>query len=55
MNYCEANKIKEENDLEFIEGLSAREITVLKLYIIRHNSNRHKMMMPTICDLSSVK
>jgi len=55
MGYCVSNGIIYEDDLKFQETISQRHKEVLKLFLSKHNSQCHKMCMPPICDLTSVK
>ena len=54
MNFCLTNNISNENEI-LTANFSSRQIKVLKIYLSRHNSTRHKMMMPPICELNSIK
>ncbi len=47
MDYCVANNISNENEI-VLANFSSRQIEVLKIYISRYNSNRHKMRMAPI-------
>jgi NAD+ synthase len=50
MKYLNNKDLKEFN-LEEITDLSAREKTVLSIYISRNLANQHKMKMPEVCVL----
>ncbi len=54
MDYCFTNNILSVNEIK-IENFTQRQVEVLKIFMARHDSNRHKMLIPPVCDLSSVK
>jgi NAD+ synthase len=49
MKYC-----KENSNID-ISGFSKRQKEVMDIYLHRHNVNKHKMLPPTVCDLSHNK
>jgi len=53
MNLCDDNQIETEHDLQRVGNLGEDRIRVLRLYLKRHLSNRHKMEMPPVCDVSA--
>lgn len=54
MDYCARNNFV-DTKLIPTDKLSTREIEVLKIYLSRHRSSRHKMTMPPVCILAGIK
>jgi len=54
MDYCATNNVSSQNEI-VLTDFSSRQIEVLKIYLSRYSCNRHKMMMPPICDLTFIK
>ena len=55
MDYLKVNKVCAYSNIVNVIGLSDRERKVLKIYLNRHNSTRHKLMIPHKCELNEIK
>ncbi|MDD5570035.1 MAG: NAD(+) synthase [Bacteroidales bacterium] len=52
MKYCEKNKIISLSEIKKT-NLTKRQTEVLKIYVTRHNCNKHKIKMPDVCKIKS--
>jgi NAD+ synthase len=51
MNYCLANNISDINKIDQQSELSNEEKELLKLYLKKHLSTKHKLELPPVCYL----
>lgn len=55
MNFCDKYSKNEIESMSFSETISSRQAEVITIYWKRHIENSHKMIMPPICNLSSLR